>query len=148
VRERIAALAAALALATRSSVASAAQSPGVHVLGTVVSSDASRSLAVVDDGGAHRVVHVGDELGGATVAEIRSDALVLRRAGRAETLDLQSVRREVGASTPVPASPAPADPDAQPKNAPRVQPTPRTVPASRSAAARRGARLRRRRRTR
>jgi type II secretion system protein C len=136
VRERIAALAAALALATRSSVASAAQSPGVHVLGTVVSSDASRSLAVVDDGGAHRVVHVGDELGGATVAEIRSDALVLRRAGRAETLDLQSVRREVGASTPVPASPAPADPDAQPKNAPRVQPTPRTVPASRSAAAR------------
>jgi len=111
VRERVVALAAALALATRAGVAAAAAGPGVQVLGTVVSSDASHSLAVVEDGGAHRVVHVGDELAGATVVEIRSDALVLRRAGRAETLDLQSVRREVAASGAVPASPAPADLD-------------------------------------
>ena len=136
-RERVAALAAALALATRTGVAAEAAAPGVHVLGTVVSSDSARSLAVVEDGGAHRVVHVGDELGGATVAEIRSDALILRRAGRSETLDLQSVERDVAASGPVPASPAPVDPDAPPAAGPsgsRI--VARTVGPARPASAR------------
>jgi len=132
VRERVAVLAAALALATRSGVADAATRPGVHVLGTVVSSDASRSLAVVDEGGAHRVVHVGDPLAGATVVEIKSDALILRRAGRAETLDLQSVSRALEASAPVPASPAPADLEERPAAGPEAgaRPAPRPARAS------------------
>lgn len=110
-RERIAAL--ALALLTPFGVAHAVTRADVHVLGTVVSSQADRSLAVVDDGGARRVVHVGDELAGATVVEIKSDALLVRRGGRVESLDLQSVSR-AGAATggPVPAAPAPGDSDA------------------------------------
>ena len=82
----------------------------VRLLGTVVSSNAARSLAMVETGGASRAVRVGNELDGATVVEIRNESVVLRRRGELETLVLASVSRPGGVRGPdVPASAAPSE---------------------------------------
>jgi type II secretion system protein C len=65
----------------------------VRLLGTVVSSNAARSLAMVETGGASRAVRVGNDLDGATVVEIKSESVVLRRRGELETLQLASLSR-------------------------------------------------------
>jgi len=99
-------LAGALALLTLHGVSAAEPRGAVHLVGTVVSSNPERSLAEVDEGGAARVVRVGDELGGATVVEIQRDALLLRRDGRTETLDLQSAgHAQAQSGLALPASP-------------------------------------------
>jgi general secretion pathway protein C len=109
-RERgafVALLAALLALVPSHSGGAAESRGGVRLLGTVVSSDAARSLAVIDQGGATRVLHTGGELDGAEVVEIRGDAVLLRRAGTVETLRLASMSGPAhGAGASVPASPA------------------------------------------
>ena len=106
---RSAALALALVLAAGPAVAGAPRS-GVRLLGTVVSSDAAHSLAMVDEGGLRpRTVRVGNELAGATVVEIRSESVVLERRGERETLVLASQSRPSESSAragDVPASPA------------------------------------------
>jgi len=138
----------------------AAGSSRVRLLGTVVSSDTARSLAMVDEGGVRpRAVRVGAELDGATVVEIQAESLVLRRRGELETLMLASESRTTGPSAregDVPASPAPGDdehgaarerarrPPANPAAVRRSTPTPRRSaparptppPGSEAAAAR------------
>lgn len=109
-RERLALaalLAAALALAP-SHTARAAESRGaLRLLGTVVSSDTSRSLAVIEHGGAPRVLRTGSELDGAQVVEIRAESVLLRRGALIETLRLASASQsEVHAVSTFPASPA------------------------------------------
>ena len=100
-------LAALLALVPSHSGRAAESRGGVRLLGTVVSSDAARSLAVIDQGGATRVLHTGGELDGAEVVEIRGDAVLLRRAGTVETLRLASMSGPAHAAVAsVPASPA------------------------------------------
>jgi type II secretion system protein C len=82
----------------------------VRLLGTVVSSNSARSLAMVETGGASRAVRVGNDLDGATVVEIRSESIVLRRRGELETLVLASVSRPANlGGSDVPASAAPSD---------------------------------------
>jgi general secretion pathway protein C len=138
---RSAALALALAALTPIGVARAAprSTANVHVIGIVVAAEEARSVAVVDEGGRHRAVHVGDELAGATVAEIKSDALILRRAGRAETLDLQSVSRGGAvAQAGLSATPAALDPDAPAAPSPAPDVRARTASAARAANARGG----------
>jgi general secretion pathway protein C len=142
------ALVAALSLLA-ASAAGAGQSPGsARLLGTIVSSDASRSLAVIEDGGAQRVVRTGGELAGATVVEIRSDAVLLRRGARVETLSLaEESRPSAGAPPNVPASPArrdlddsPPSADADPHAGGRGRPAPRSSwRSARSAGAARSA---------
>ncbi len=109
-RERIALaviLAATLVLAPSHSGRAAESHGSVRLLGTVVSSDVARSLAVIDQGGATRVLRTGGDLDGAEVLEIRGDAVLLRRGGKVETLRLASVSRSsVGTVTSAPASPA------------------------------------------
>jgi type II secretion system protein C len=82
----------------------------VRLLGTVVSSNSARSLAMVETGGASRAVRIGNELDGATVVEIRNESVVLRRRGSLETLVLASVSRPDSVrGADVPASAAPSD---------------------------------------
>ncbi len=104
-RARAALAAGALVFAV-ASLASADPSQGPRLLGTVVSSDAARSLAVIEQGGARRVVRTGGEFAGGTVVEIRSDSVRLRRGGRVETWTLADVSRPYAtAAANVPASP-------------------------------------------
>ena len=106
----LAAAVAALALAAASAGHAGNPRSQVRLLGTVVSSDATRSLAMVEAGGASRAVRVGQDLDGATVVEIKSEAVVLRRRGELETLALASVSRPASArGGDVPASPARSD---------------------------------------
>ncbi len=91
-RERVAFVAALFALAVASHSAFAAErGHDMRLVGTVVSSDSARSLAVIELAGAPRTVRTGGRLDGAELIEIRSDSVLLRRAGEIETLDLASV---------------------------------------------------------
>jgi type II secretory pathway component PulC len=82
----------AVAIATFALCASAARAEldettlPLRLIGTVVAARADRSLAVVESGGATRVVHRGDEVAGARVEEIGKDAIVLAHASRRERL--------------------------------------------------------------
>jgi general secretion pathway protein C len=132
----LAAAVAAFALAATAAAHAGNPRSQVRVLGTVVSSDATRSLAMVEAGGASRAVRVGQDLDGATVVEIRSESVVLRRRGELETLALASVSRPASVrGGDVPASPAPSDAElaatdpeharrAPPRNAQRRAPRP------------------------
>ena len=105
----LAAALAALAFAASGARAGTPRSQ-VRLLGTVVSSDSARSLAMVETGGASRAVRVGEDLDGATVVEIKSESVVLRRRGERETLGLALVSRPSSArGGDVPASAAPSD---------------------------------------
>lgn len=110
-RERLAlvVLLAALVALAPSHSARAAEPGGMRLLGTVVSSDTARSLAVIEHRGTPSVVRTGAELDGAQVIEIRSDAVLLRRGKNIETLTLASLSR--GSVTAV--STLPASPDVQ-----------------------------------
>jgi general secretion pathway protein C len=111
-RLRAGLVAGVLAISSASFAGAGESAGSPRLLGTVVSSDAARSLAVIEQGGAPRVLRTGGDLAGATVIEIRSDAVVLRRGGRVETLILAEVSRpSVAAVSGVPASPAPSDAD-------------------------------------
>ncbi|MEX2205799.1 MAG: type II secretion system protein N [Myxococcota bacterium] len=63
----------------------------LRLIGTVVAAQVERSMAVIDDQGATRVVRTGDEVGAARVQEIHKDGIVLVRAGRLERLALAPV---------------------------------------------------------
>ena len=137
-------LTAVLELAASHSSRAAESQRGIRLLGTVVSSDAARSLAMVEQGGAPRVVRTGGELDGAQVVEIRADGVLLRRNGKVETLALASLSRSsVAAVSTFPASPAdvqegdargPADRGRSPTLAPRA--SQRRPAAARSAVSR------------
>ncbi len=60
----------------------------LHLVGTVVSPQPERSIAVIDSSGVISVVRAGDEIGGARVEEIRKDGVVLALSGRLERLAL------------------------------------------------------------
>jgi len=81
------------ALAARSSAEPAL--PETHLplrlIGTVVAAQAERSMAVIDDQGATRVVRTGDEIGSARVLAIHKDGIVLAQAGRLERLALAPI---------------------------------------------------------
>ena len=113
---RAALAAGALALAA-ARLASADPSQAPRLLGTVVSSDAARSLAVIEQGGARRVIRTGGEFAGGTVVEIRSDSVRLRRGGRLETWTLADVSRPYAATGSVPASPDTSRLDGAPRAA-------------------------------
>jgi type II secretion system protein C len=110
-RERLAlAVLLASAVALGASHSARAADPSVRLLGTVVSSEAPRSLAVIELGGRQRVVRTGGDVGGATVVEIHSESLLLRRGDRLETLELAGpTRATVTAVSSNPASPATDD---------------------------------------
>jgi hypothetical protein len=106
----LAAAVAALVLAATGAANAGNPRSQVRLLGTVVSSDATRSLAMVEAGGASRAVRVGEDLDGATVVEIRSESVVLRRRGEREILALALVSRPASSrGSDVPASPAASD---------------------------------------
>ncbi len=132
-RSRLAALLAAAFALAPSHPAGAAES---RLLGTVVSSDAARSLAAIDQRGVTRVLRTGGELEGAEVVEIRGDAVLLRRGGQIETLRLASPSLPAGHSvSSVPASPADVQ-DADSRSARdsgRAARAPRPTPAAHRA---------------
>jgi type II secretion system protein C len=98
------ALAAAFALAARGACAEP-----TRLLGTVVSSDAARSVAVVSRGAGQVALREGSDLDGALVVAIRKDELVLRRNGQLVSLRLDDVASFASAETgSFPASPDPA----------------------------------------
>ena len=148
----LAAAVAALALAATGAAQAGNPRSQVRLLGTVVSSDATRSVAMVEAGGASRALRVGEDLDGATVVEIKSESVVLRRRGELETLALASVSRPASVrGGDVPASPAPSDGElaatdpgharrSPPRSAlrrpPRAAPAPAPVPEPTGAAAR------------
>ncbi|MFI5315286.1 MAG: type II secretion system protein N [Myxococcota bacterium] len=109
-------VAAALVAALTRPAGAAEPAGGIRLLGTIVSSDASRSLAVIEQGGAQRLLRAGGDFGGATVVEIKSDGVVLQRGGRSETLALQAAPRPLDRAASLPASPAPADEDGSPSS--------------------------------
>lgn len=107
VRELLCACVLVAALAARAGADPAAlpatQAP-LRLIGTVVSTPAERSIAVVESAGATSVVRTGDAIGGARVQEIRKDGIVLAHSGRLERLDLATVARNspaTGAQTTV-----------------------------------------------
>jgi type II secretion system protein C len=82
-----------LALAARAGADPAlpeTQAP-LRLVGTVVAAQAERSIAVIDDQGATRVVRTGDQIGAARVQEIHKDGIVLASSGRLERLPLAPV---------------------------------------------------------
>jgi type II secretion system protein C len=129
-----AALAAALSFAALRGAGAAESRSGVRLLGTIVSSDAASSQAVISEAGKQRVVGIGMDVDGAEVVEIQADSVLLRRRGQTETLTLASVSASSGPGAgSVPAAPAPAGDDGAPSSAPRARPA---APAPRRAAAR------------
>jgi type II secretion system protein C len=88
VREILAAIFLVLALAAQARAD--AQLPEttlpLRLMGTVVASNAARSIAVIENSGTRAVVREGDAIGGARVQAIRKDGIVLDQAGRLEKL--------------------------------------------------------------
>jgi type II secretion system protein C len=100
----------------------------VRLLGTVVSSDPSHSIAMVEKGGGQLVLRTGGELDGAEVVEIRSESVLLRRNGAVETLRLASVSLPSPARGGVfPASPAAEDADSDSSSRASVTPAQRVT---------------------
>src|SRR5262249_28516900 len=104
--------------------------------------DASRSLAMIELGGASRAVRVGQDVDGATLVEIQSEAIVVERRGEREWIALASATRPPAAqdSGNVPAAPRGEDGGTSATDrAHRPSPSARARPAINPAFARRSA---------
>lgn len=95
-RERWLGLLVALALACSSASVRAEPSfPDtslpLRLIGTVVSGEAERSIAIIESEGTTHVLRAGEGVGAARVREIKRDEIVLVNAGRVERLALAPV---------------------------------------------------------
>ena len=93
VRELLAVWVAVAALAVRASAEPAlpeTQLP-LRLIGTVVAAQSERSIAVIENLGATKVVRTGDAIGAARIQAIHTDEIVLAQAGRLERLALAPV---------------------------------------------------------
>jgi general secretion pathway protein C len=84
----------------------------LQLRGTIAGTEGQKTLAIIAErGGEERVYEVGDAVpGGATLHQVRSDQVILRRAGRLEALKLPRSEELVGTrrTSAVPRSTSPA----------------------------------------
>lgn len=107
-----AALAAVLSVGALRAAHAVESRSGARLLGTIVSSDARSSQAVISEAGKQRVVTIGMNVGGAEVVDIQAEAVLLRRQGRIETLTLAMASTPTGpGGGNVPAAAAPGADD-------------------------------------